>query len=211
MPSYTAWQVTLENYVRSPYTFRLSLARRRATLLLLHDIWKLQHPQDMWWLPLLKCCNRQCWQIIVHGNRILWWRHLMKTFSAILAICAGNSPVPGEFPAQRPVTGSFDVFFDLRPNKLLSKQWWGCWFETPSRPLWRHCNESSLCRASSHDRFTIETEAYHIFASSVLGMRSPTWIYKSDIFNRCPCEIKKTQNEVCILPNWGLMALYEAI
>ena len=38
-----------------------------------------------------------------------WWRHQMKTFSALLALCAGNSPVPGEFPAQRPVTRSFDV------------------------------------------------------------------------------------------------------
>ena len=46
----------------------------------------------------------------------------METFSALLAICAGNSPVPGEFPTQRPVTRSFDVFFDLRPNKRLSKQ-----------------------------------------------------------------------------------------
>ena len=45
----------------------------------------------------------------------------METFSALLAICAGNSPVPGEFPTQRPVTRSFDVFFDLRPNKQLSK------------------------------------------------------------------------------------------
>ena len=42
-----------------------------------------------------------------------WWRHQMETFSALLAICVGNSPVPGEFPAQRPVTRSFDVFFDL--------------------------------------------------------------------------------------------------
>ena len=38
----------------------------------------------------------------------------METFSALLAICAGNSPVPGEFPAQRQVTRNFDVFFDLR-------------------------------------------------------------------------------------------------
>ena len=53
---------------------------------------------------------------------ITWWRHQMETFSAILAICAGNSPVPDEFPAQRPVTRSFDVFFDLRLNKRLSKQ-----------------------------------------------------------------------------------------
>ena len=38
----------------------------------------------------------------------------METFSALLAICAGNSPVTGEFPAQMPVTRSFDVFFDLK-------------------------------------------------------------------------------------------------
>ena len=69
-----------------------------------------------------------------------WWRHQMEIFSASLAICAGNSPVPGEFPAQRPVTRSFGVFFDLRPNKRLSKQQWGWWFETPMRSLWRHCN-----------------------------------------------------------------------
>ena len=36
-----------------------------------------------------------------------WWRHQMKTFSALLALCAGNSPVTGEFPSQRPVTLSF--------------------------------------------------------------------------------------------------------
>ena len=36
-----------------------------------------------------------------------WWRHQMITFSALLAICAGNSPVTGELPAQRPVTRSF--------------------------------------------------------------------------------------------------------
>ena len=35
----------------------------------------------------------------------------METLSALMAICAGNSPVPGEFPAQRPVTRSFDVFW----------------------------------------------------------------------------------------------------
>ena len=69
-----------------------------------------------------------------------WWRHQMQTFSALLAICAGNSPVPGEFPAQRPVTRSFDVFFDLRLNKRLSKQPWGWWFETASWSLWRHRN-----------------------------------------------------------------------
>ena len=120
-----------------------------------------------------------------------WWCHQMETFSALLTICAGNSPVPGEFPArwwfetpsrplwhhsnelpqfdmmtssngnifrvtgplcgeftgpgefptQRPVTRSFDVYFDLRLNKRLCKQSWGWWFETLLCPLWRHSNE----------------------------------------------------------------------
>ena len=70
-----------------------------------------------------------------------WWRHQMETFTALLVIYAGNSPVPGDFPTQRQVKRSFDVFFYLRLNKRLCKQWWGWWFETLSRPLWRHRNE----------------------------------------------------------------------
>ena len=57
----------------------------------------------------------------------------MEIYSALLAICAGNSPVSGEFPPQRPVTQSFDIFFDLRLNKRLSKQWWSWWFEARYR------------------------------------------------------------------------------
>ena len=71
---------------------------------------------------------------------VIKWKH----FPHYWPFFAGNSLVPGEFPAQRPVTRSFDVFFDLRPNKRLSKQWWGLWFETPSSPLWRHCNEIKI-------------------------------------------------------------------
>ena len=78
--------------------------------------------------------------------------------STLLSICAWNSPVPGEFPAQRPVTRSFDVFFDLRLNKELSKQSWGWWFETPSCPLWCHCNVAGSIRcqeiAGTRGRFT---------------------------------------------------------
>ena len=54
------------------------------------------------------------------GQYAIWRRHKIETFPALLAICAGNSPVTGEFPAQRPVTRSFDVFFDLCMNKRLS-------------------------------------------------------------------------------------------
>ena len=90
-----------------------------------------------------------CQGIRNNPGRILktWWRHQMEPFSALLALCDGNSPVTGEFPSQRPVTRSFDVFFDLRMNKRLSKQSRGWWFEAPSRPLWRHCNEISRYHA----------------------------------------------------------------
>ena len=71
--------------------------------------------------------------------------------SALLTICAGNSPVTGELPVQRPVTRSFDVFFDLRLTKRLSKQSWGWWFETPSGWLWRHRNaQGTSLRLGNH-------------------------------------------------------------
>ena len=62
----------------------------------------------------------------------------METFSALLAMCTGISPVPSELPAQRQVTRGFAVFFDLRLNKQFSKQ---SWFETLSHPLWRRRNK----------------------------------------------------------------------
>ena len=62
-----------------------------------------------------------------------WWRHEMEAFPASLAICAGNSPVTGEFHAHLPVTRSFVVFFDLRLNTRLSKQSWGWWYERSRR------------------------------------------------------------------------------
>ena len=52
----------------------------------------------------------------------------------------GEFTGPGEFPTQRPVTRSFDVFFDVRLIKRLSKHSRGWWFETLSHPLWRHRN-----------------------------------------------------------------------
>ena len=105
------------------------------------------HSMMLWViLPHGKCYNLTVWTewtldstLIVYANT--WWRHQMEPFSALLDICAGNLPVPGEFPAQRTVTRSFDVFFDLRQYKRPSKQSWGWWFETTSRPSWRHCNK----------------------------------------------------------------------
>ena len=71
-----------------------------------------------------------------------------ENISALLTRCAMNSPIPCEFPSQRPVTRNFDIFFDLRPNKRLSKYSKGWWFEAPSRPLWRYCNVISILHLS---------------------------------------------------------------
>ena len=87
-----------------------------------------------------------------------WWRHQMETFSTLLALFVGNSPVTGEFPAQRPVTRSFGVSCDLRLNKRLSKQSWGWWFEMPSRPYCRslRCSWSIACRRCSNYIFILD-------------------------------------------------------
>ena len=88
----------------------------------------------LWTIPFL-CRNREnlyltlpvlhitsIWrQVLVTICLLSWWRHQMETFSALLALCVGNSPATGEFPTQRPVTRSFDDFFDLRLNKQLCK------------------------------------------------------------------------------------------
>ena len=58
----------------------------------------------------------------------------------------GEFTSPGEFPSQRPVTRSFDVFFDQRTYKRLSKQPWDWWFETQSWSLWRQCNGKAVCQ-----------------------------------------------------------------
>ena len=68
-----------------------------------------------------------------HGRHLSSrWRHQMETFSVLLAICAGNSPVPGEFPTQRPVTRSFDV--------SLICVWINCWVNNrEAGDLRRYC------------------------------------------------------------------------
>ena len=55
--------------------------------------------------------------------------------SALLSLCERNPPFTGGFPSQRPVTRSFDVFFDLHLDKWLSKQSRHPLSETPSRSL----------------------------------------------------------------------------
>ena len=90
---------------------------------------------------------------IVHDD-VMKWKHFPRYWPFVRGIHRG--------PTQRPVTRSFDVFFDLRLNKRLSKQSWGLWLETPSRPSWRHCNEMSLHLATT-------TTKLRVFSEKVLG------------------------------------------
>ena len=94
-----------------------------------------------------------------------WWCHQVETFFAVLAIWAGNSLVTGKLPEQRPMTQSFDVFFDLRLNKQLSKQWWGWWFGMPLCPLWCHCNDYKVWMCPSTYSFVM---CWHTFKFSSL-------------------------------------------
>ena len=72
---------------------------------------------------------------LLSRDYVIKWEHFSVT-----VLCKGNSPVTGGFPLQGSLKRSFDVFFDLRLNKRLSKQSRGRWFEKPSRSLWHHCN-----------------------------------------------------------------------
>ena len=99
---------------------------------LANPLWNFYTPQIQW-ATLFHFClfSAACRGLYAQNDiRISRWRHQMEKFSALLAFCVGNSPVSSEFPAQRPVTRSFDVFFDLHLNQQLSKQWKRWWFET---------------------------------------------------------------------------------
>ena len=103
--------------------------------------------------------NRACiWRIT--SNAMSGWYCMMASSNgnmASLAFCEGNSPVTGECPSQRPVTRTFDIFFDLRLNKPLSKQSIRRWFETQSRSLWRQCNENRMS-LSMNQHFSLSDE-----------------------------------------------------
>ena len=76
-----------------------------------------------------------------YHDDVIAWSHFSRYWPFVRGMHWWSvDSVPGDFTAQRPATRSFDVFFDLRLNKWLSKQSWGWWSETLSRPSWRHCN-----------------------------------------------------------------------
>ena len=86
----------------------------------------------------------------------------------------GEFTGPGEFPTQRPVTRSFDVFFDLRLNNRLSKQPWGWWFETPSWSLWLQCND--MCRRPTYNTVTT-TPIFVQPYMTIIEIKDIGWIF----------------------------------
>ena len=99
------------------------------------------YPLDVVWTQtatVLRSVTSRRWFMMTSSNG--------NIFRVTGPLC-GEFTGPGEFPAQRPVTRSFDVFFDLRLNKRLSKQSWDWWFETPAWSLWRHRNVLELIKS----------------------------------------------------------------
>ena len=165
MPTYSAFDGNSQDKQKSYLisTQRLLTGPRQLNKIL-YGVYT--RPQYHWWFIKVlskmesiasdKTCIKQPYRVIFssklndaemsdsHLEPLSWCRHQMETFSALLALCAGNSPITGEFPSQRPVTQSFDVFSDLRLNKRLSKQTLGWWFGTPSCPLWCQCNDAYI-------------------------------------------------------------------
>ena len=87
----------------------------------------------LYWRLSAKLPSICLWSIIkfvyIIFNIHLGWQDIMMTSSngnifRVTGHLCGNSLVTGEFPAQRPVTQSFYVFFDLHLKKRLSNQWW---------------------------------------------------------------------------------------
>ena len=127
---------------------------------------------------------------ILYHDDVNKWKHFPPYWPFVRGIHRSpeNSSVTGEFPAQRPVTRNFDVFLDLCLNKRLSKLSWGCWFETPPRPLWRH----------SFDKIPSPGKKYY----SCLSKSAVNYFTHSDKF--CICQDNKDITVMIIQCSWTL-------
>ena len=118
----------------------------------------------------------------------------METFSALLAVCVGNLPVTCEFPSQRPVKRSFDIYYDLHLNERLSKQLWGWWFETLCS-LWRHCNlpsdfwEMFILRYCGIQHRSWLSTNWNIIGHSFLSHKNTANYFGLYTFNHCSAEV----------------------
>ena len=123
----------------------------------------------------------------------------MEIVSVLLAFCAENSPITGEFAAQRPVTRSLQVFFDLSPNQQLSKQRRRWWFEMPSHSLWRHCNDDEWKRVPALGAATIYIKPH---GCTLIY----TWMYCVSIMTLTKMKLIKTYLSISFVCNISSLA-----
>ena len=100
----------------------------------------------------------------VSHDDVIKWKHSPRNWPSVQGI-----------PRTKASDASFYVFFDLRPNKRLSKQWWGWWFETPSNPLWRYCNISRVLISLLAQNGVCCLCVYHIQLSYIICHLKLIW------------------------------------
>ena len=103
---------------------------------------------------------------------VIKWKHFSRYWPFVRGIHRSlvNSPLP--------VTRSFDVFFDLRLNKRLSKQSWGWWFETQSLSLWRHCNATDNVCVRSIARWHTILSIFCTLSSTLIPRVCTLWPFE---------------------------------
>ena len=117
---------------------------------------------------------------VIHDD-VIKWKHYPRNWPFVRGIHRSR-----EFPAERPVTRSFDAFFDLRPNKRLSKQPWGWWFETQSWSWWRHCNVEAcakwtpFCRRYFHITCIFLNDMFYIWIQYWIWFPGVQWTVSID-------------------------------
>ena len=132
-----------------------------------------------------------------------WWRHQMETFSTLLAICAGNSPVTCEFPPQRPVTKSFDVFFDLHLDEWFPGWMVPGWKIVPCVRKCKACNKKDTCSDVHNNTNGKNSKQSQQEISTLLGLSSLVviWMHYSD------AKCRKLYNTFTSVPTHGWWCL----
>ena len=140
-------------------------------------------------------------------NFIFWFKcdwsslrriHMMRSSNGIIFSVTGHlcTKVTGEFPAQRPVTRGFDIFFDLHPYNRLRKHSWGSLCETPSGPLRRHCIVWKWVRRLPETNMTQLTDVYMSRqVECIMKLWSIVWLFTSLLKSKWVWFVPKIQTK----------------
>ena len=138
-----------------------------------------------------------------YHDDVIKWKHFPRYLPFVRGIHRSG---PRWIPHTK--ASDFDVFFGLRPNKRLSKQSWGSWFETPPRPLWCHCNMG--CSLWHQWRLSINIWRYtyisvKVMDSNVKFIESKHWRNQRRQHNSSNCD--RASLRVCGIA-WHLLRSY---